>query len=81
MVLCRMETVSLRYGAMLPEQRSMKEERRETRESLSSSEDSVTSCVPRRATSTGIMNGRNTTMSCTNEAKLWGKEMGMNTDE
>ena len=71
MVLCRMETVSLRYGAMLPEQRSTKEERRETRESLSSSEGSVTSCVPRRATSTGIMKGRNTTMSCTTGAKLW----------
>ena len=48
----------------------MKDDRRETRESLSSSEGSVISCIPRRATSTGTMYGRNTTVSCTMGAKL-----------
>ena len=48
----------------------MKDDRRETRESLSSSEGSVISCIPSRATSTGTMYGRNTTVSCTMGAKL-----------
>lgn len=48
----------------------MKVDRRETRESLSSSEGSVISCVLRRATRTGTMYGRNTAMSCTMGAKL-----------